>query len=139
MRELPQGVTVQCTFKPIHDILPRRQTPKDPIVPLIVNTEENFLANEILAADDVTLTKAPSAVNRNEVTQATAPTTLRGNQNLLASIDAPPAPKIARKKATIIIPDPPLGKATGYDPTLPSWFGTGTPGYINRVTGGVRR
>ena len=37
VRQLPHMVTVQCTFKPIMDILPRRQKSTDPFVPLIVN------------------------------------------------------------------------------------------------------
>jgi len=41
VRQLPQMVTVSCTFKPIMDILPRRQTALSPFVPLIVNTKDN--------------------------------------------------------------------------------------------------
>ena len=37
VRQLPHMVTVQCSFKPIMDILPRRQKYADPFVPLIVN------------------------------------------------------------------------------------------------------
>ena len=38
MRELPQVISVQCSFKPIHNILPRRETNKNPFVPLIADT-----------------------------------------------------------------------------------------------------
>ena len=41
VRQLPHMVTVSCTFKPIMDILPRRQTALSPFVPLIVNTKDN--------------------------------------------------------------------------------------------------
>lgn len=41
VRQLPHMVTVQCSFKPIMDILPRRQTAASPNVPLIV-TLDNF-------------------------------------------------------------------------------------------------
>lgn len=35
--QLPHMITVQCSFKPIMDILPRRETYNNPRVPLIVN------------------------------------------------------------------------------------------------------
>ena len=35
--QLPHMVTVQCSFKPIMDILPRRESYSNPYVPLIVN------------------------------------------------------------------------------------------------------
>lgn len=37
MRELPQMVSVQCSFKPIHDFLPRRERVGDTYVPFIGN------------------------------------------------------------------------------------------------------
>lgn len=42
VRQLPHMVTVSCTFRPIMDILPRRQTYLQPFVPLIVN-KDNYL------------------------------------------------------------------------------------------------
>jgi hypothetical protein len=42
VRQLPHMVTVQCTFKPIMDILPRKQDYANPFVPLIVN-KDHFL------------------------------------------------------------------------------------------------
>lgn len=42
VRQLPHFVTVSCTFRPILDILPRRQTYLSPFVPLIVN-KDNYL------------------------------------------------------------------------------------------------
>ena len=130
-RQLPQVINVQCTFKPIHDILPRRQTPNDPYVPLIVNTEKEYLANDIPNADNKLPSQAPSVVNgsnRAPVVSATFPTTLRGNQNPLPSIDAPPPPKIVKKKATFIFGD------TTNDPSRPT-FGPGTENYYDPVTG----
>ena len=44
VRQLPHMVTVQCTFKPIMDILPQRQTISNPFVPLLANNG-NFLEN----------------------------------------------------------------------------------------------
>jgi hypothetical protein len=48
VRQLPHMVTVQCTFKPIMDILPRRQKSSDPFVPLIVNGDNYLNATLII-------------------------------------------------------------------------------------------
>jgi len=42
VRQLPHFVTVSCSFRPIMDILPRRQTFLNPFVPLIAN-KDNYL------------------------------------------------------------------------------------------------
>lgn len=42
VRELPHMVTVQCNFRPIMDILPRKVSYKNQFVPLIVN-KDNYL------------------------------------------------------------------------------------------------
>lgn len=47
VRQLPHMVTVQCSFKPIMDILPRRQTWLSPYVPLIVNGPGDYLDQNI--------------------------------------------------------------------------------------------
>ena len=39
VRQLPHMVTVQCSFKPIMDILPRKQDYSNPFVPLIANKD----------------------------------------------------------------------------------------------------
>ena len=59
VRQLPHMVTVQCSFKPIMDILPRRQKFADPFVPLIVNGD-NYLNATIpaIAVDTDPLSKA---------------------------------------------------------------------------------
>ena len=41
MAQLPHMVTVQCSFKPIMNILPRRETKDNPNVPLIVNSAKD--------------------------------------------------------------------------------------------------
>jgi hypothetical protein len=46
VRQLPHMVTVQCSFKPIMDILPRKQDYANPFVPLIVNNG-NYLSSSI--------------------------------------------------------------------------------------------
>ena len=39
VRQLPHMVTVQCSFKPIMDILPRKESYSNPFVPLIANKD----------------------------------------------------------------------------------------------------
>lgn len=51
MRQLPQVVDVQCSFKPIHDFLPRRVTIQDPYVPIIASTPRRFLSGVIESGD----------------------------------------------------------------------------------------
>lgn len=43
IRQLPHFVTVACTFYPIMDLLPRRENGLNPYVPLIVNTDTQYL------------------------------------------------------------------------------------------------
>ena len=40
VRQLPHMVSVQCSFKPILNILPRKESYLSPYVPLIVNTDD---------------------------------------------------------------------------------------------------
>ena len=47
MRELPQVIDVQCSFKPIHNFLPRREKYGDAYVPLIADTSKAYLDKEI--------------------------------------------------------------------------------------------
>ena len=39
VRQLPHMITIQCSFKPIMDILPRKQSYSNPFVPLIANKD----------------------------------------------------------------------------------------------------
>jgi len=56
VRQLPHMVTVQCSFKPIFDLLPRKVSKANPFVPLIVNGD-HFIDP---TATDLTLKKAPA-------------------------------------------------------------------------------
>lgn len=67
MRQLPQAISVQCTFKPIHDILPRRQKVGDIYAPLIANgpgpgteTIKTFLQSNISGVDGLTPPPEPA-------------------------------------------------------------------------------
>ncbi len=51
VRQLPQFVTVSCTFRPIMDILPRRQTYLSPFVPLIANKDNYLNPNPPVSAE----------------------------------------------------------------------------------------
>ena len=48
VRQLPHMVTVQCTFRPIMTILPRKESYSNPFVPLIANAD-NFLNADLIA------------------------------------------------------------------------------------------
>lgn len=63
VRQLPHMVTVQCSFKPIFSILPRRVNYENPHVPLIVNGDRflalspgNAIATELRQYQDITAT-----------------------------------------------------------------------------------
>ena len=47
MRQLPQIVEVQCSFKPIHDFLPRRENKLNTLVPLIAAGKYPWLSPDI--------------------------------------------------------------------------------------------
>ena len=64
--QLPFVVNVSCTFKPIMNILPRRETYENPYVPLIGNTSNNYTETTIINTTN-------SADNKNELTQQTVP------------------------------------------------------------------
>jgi hypothetical protein len=59
VRQLPHVVTVQCSFKPIMDILPSRETYKNPYVPIIVNTDPTYL---YLEPPQTVLTRLPREI-----------------------------------------------------------------------------
>ena len=70
VRQLPHMVTVQCSFKPIMDILPRKQDYANQFVPLIVNgdhyldptlsIESNTTSDALLKAEQKTPIKDPN-------------------------------------------------------------------------------
>ena len=69
VRQLPHMVTVQCNFKPIMDILPRKQDYANQFVPLIVNgdhyldptlsIESNTTSDALLEAEQKTPVQDP--------------------------------------------------------------------------------
>lgn len=96
MRELPQMITVQCSFKPIHDILPRRARINDEYVPLIANTPIPYLM-ETVATGQFNFKKPQPVVNEAEQRRNNMPA---------------PNPQF-QPVAPIVIPDAPLRNRTG--------------------------
>jgi len=47
MRQLPHVIDVNCSFKPIHDRLPRRETRENPFVPFIADDNTGYLNSDI--------------------------------------------------------------------------------------------
>lgn len=48
VRQLPHMITVQCSFKPIMNILPRKESYQNPFVPLIVNKDDYLYQTPVL-------------------------------------------------------------------------------------------
>lgn len=86
VRQLPHIVTVQCSFKPIMNILPRKESYSSPFVPLIANKDHYLDPAATTPADqkasfntklrDFTNTAVP--VPRPTITKPTAPTVFTG-------------------------------------------------------------
>lgn len=79
VRQLPHMVGIQCTFKPIMDILPRKVSKANPWVPLIVNkdhyldpeatndTLRKTLATDALAIAPTSKVSTPTQVATNDI------------------------------------------------------------------------
>jgi hypothetical protein len=68
VRQLPHMVSVQCSFKPIMDLLPRKQDYSNPFVPLIAN-RDHYL-DPVAKGDPVKQNVPFSTALKNETTQA---------------------------------------------------------------------
>lgn len=85
VRQLPHMVTVQCTFKPIMDILPRKVSKANPWVPLIAN-KDHYLdpaaTNDILRS-----TLATDALPITPDVDVSSPTQTETQDDLLAGAE----------------------------------------------------
>lgn len=111
VRQLPHMVTVQCNFKPIMDLLPRRVNRSNPFVPLIVN-KDHFIDPD-----------ANTAALRNRLTvpkQTTVPKQRKGY-----SIDVPAAEKLTEQQYQQIITPPLLQRPAVQPLRFPSNITTG--------------
>lgn len=93
VRQLPHMVTVQCSFKPIMDILPRKENYTNPFVPLIANKDHYldpaaFTILDQKAPSSVSLKDRNTAVNVPRPTVPTAPTVFNGRVPNLTPIQA---------------------------------------------------
>jgi hypothetical protein len=61
VRQLPHMVTVQCSFKPIMDILPRKEKYLDQYVPLIANRENYLKPPSSIPSDNIPTAPLPKA------------------------------------------------------------------------------
>lgn len=75
VRQLPHMVTVNCSFRPLMDILPRRQTYLSPFVPLIVNRDNYLNPNPPVQTE---IGRTTPVATREELT---APTSVKVNPN----------------------------------------------------------
>lgn len=84
VRQLPHMVTIQCSFKPIMDILPRKVNKENPFVPLIANKDRFIDPTATTPADRRTLV---STNNSN----STGPATGVQNANQGQTTPLPPS------------------------------------------------
>lgn len=75
VRQLPHMVTVQCSFKPIMNILPRKESFNSPFVPLIAN-KDHYLDPAAFTVREQT---APANVALRDFTAAARPTPARAS------------------------------------------------------------
>lgn len=96
VRQLPHMVTVQCSFKPIMDILPRKESYNSPFVPLIANKDHYLDIKAVTPADQKTPSNvvlqdftntAEFPVNQPEVTVPTANATPTNALTLGTAVD----------------------------------------------------
>lgn len=74
VRQLPHMVTVSCTFKPIMDLLPRRENQDNPFVALIANKDRYLDPAAVTTTDQTALLVPPQRAGVTAADVALAPT-----------------------------------------------------------------
>jgi len=105
VRQLPHMVTVQCTFKPIMDLLPRKVSYDNPFVPLIAN-KDNWLNPD-----------ATTAAAKKALFKTTANTATVANRSPNGSVNTSPGATLAQ---------------AAIEASLASEAGTQVANFINR-------
>ena len=101
VRQLPQVISVSCTFKPIMDILPRRENKDNEFVPLIVNKDRYLDPSAVTIEDQKALLGIPKEASVTDANKAPLPTrnvaATGGNTNTppIPPYIAAPAPRAA--------------------------------------------
>lgn len=94
MAELPQLLDVQCTFKPIHNILPRRVTTNAPEVPLIADTPSKYIQqtdpNRVFTHPSQILKLKEGVMEPEEVATRLADQAVADRKELLEKSTIPP-------------------------------------------------
>jgi hypothetical protein len=85
VRELPHMVAIQCTFKPIMDILPRKVSKDNPWVPLIVN-KDHYL-DPAATTNDLKQTLATNSLPVAPTVGIQTPTQTDTQDDLLAGVE----------------------------------------------------
>jgi hypothetical protein len=103
VRQLPHMVSVQCSFKPIMDLLPRKVTKANPFVPLIVN-KDHFI--DPTATSRLLRDKLAYPNSSQPIAPAVAATTATQEQVRDTGIDAlrgriSPTPNLRLNPATV--------------------------------------
>jgi hypothetical protein len=107
VRQLPHMVNIQCSFKPIMDILPRKESYASPFVPLIANRDNYLNPNAINVADQqkILLPVANQVTVISQPTSDPVPASATQDTTTAAKFLAPLAP-------TTKVPFTPLFPAT---------------------------
>lgn len=98
VRQLPHMLTIQCSFKPIMDILPRKEAYANPFVPLIANKDNYLNPNAAITDADRKKLLLPVADQVTVISQPTsdpapvAATTATAPQFVAPLIPTPRAP-----------------------------------------------
>lgn len=89
VKQLPQVVNVQCSFKPIQDFVPRRINDANENVPFMTDSAEDYLS----IAGYETVNKTPTSVEKDNT--VTAANTTNQNQQIVARTFKYTPPKIS--------------------------------------------
>ena len=89
VRQLPHMVTVQCSFKPIMDLLPRKVSKSNPFVPLIAN-KDHFIDPTAGTADE---RRTLTSENSNPIKPAVR---VQSNTQVQTQTPAPPTQPVTQ-------------------------------------------
>jgi len=78
LKQLPQVINVECSFKPIQDFVPRRINTANPNVPYITEQNQNYLDNLIFTRQ-VEIVPSPSELPPSQINEGTQIDLVGGN------------------------------------------------------------
>jgi hypothetical protein len=122
VRQLPHMVTVQCSFKPIMDILPRRSKYGDSYVPLIVNGDNYLEIPTSIITQNIEKPNVPKVEDTPNIYSGGA------GSGTSSSTTTPPSniqPQKIKRKNNKVIP-PPVKREKAATSPVRNYFNTNT-------------